>query len=175
MMGYRLLDRKRAYTLGISSEDPEIANLAVRHTTYYRRWLEQSGKEWATFSGGMRQRGALARVLVNASKIILMDEPFAALDAQTRARLHLVARLSPIAVFTETRFQSRPNIVEIGKVRRPFHPTRQQAHGDIYSQRFTGRQGSNATLHGSRGVCLAQASAIAELVEESPASPAIIA
>jgi NitT/TauT family transport system ATP-binding protein len=50
--------------------------------------LEAHGHKYPSqLSGGMKQRTQLARALVLDSPILLMDEPFAALDAQTRSLL----------------------------------------------------------------------------------------
>ena len=72
----------------LSSADVEAASgradalLALMGLTHVRDYYPNQ------LSGGMQQRVAIARALMSRPKILLMDEPFGALDAQTREVMH---------------------------------------------------------------------------------------
>jgi NitT/TauT family transport system ATP-binding protein len=64
-----------------------------RRRTVAREWIERVGLAGSEtrlprqLSGGMRQRAQLARTLAGEPRIVLMDEPFGALDTQTRSTM----------------------------------------------------------------------------------------
>jgi NitT/TauT family transport system ATP-binding protein len=68
--------------------DPDQRNQTVNRLLSMVGLIDFADHRPHQLSGGMRQRCALARALAQESELLLMDEPFAALDALTRDSLH---------------------------------------------------------------------------------------
>ena len=75
-LGLKLRGMPRAERYAVAQRFLELANLRGAERKYPHE-----------LSGGMKQRVAVARTLANSPEVMLMDEPFAAVDAQTRMTL----------------------------------------------------------------------------------------
>lgn len=102
LLGWKTVRENVAYPMKVSDRFPkaELPDRAIRSLTAAR--LERFADVYPhMLSGGMKQRVAIARALAMEPELLLMDEPFAALDALTRRAMQAeVLRLWEATGFT---------------------------------------------------------------------------
>ncbi|WP_146341653.1 ABC transporter ATP-binding protein [Nesterenkonia sp. NBAIMH1] len=97
---------------GIAKLPQSLREQRVRTALENARAGHLLGRDTASLSGGEAQRVALARALASAPKLLLLDEPFSALDAPTRDQLRgelreiLVATGTPALLVTHDRAEA---------------------------------------------------------------------
>ncbi len=88
---HRLLPWKRVWRnviVGLADRSKADAAAALAEVGL----TDRAGNWPATLSGGESQRVALARAFIRSPRLLLLDEPFGALDALTRIRMHVLLR-----------------------------------------------------------------------------------
>src|SRR5918994_500604 len=84
LMPWRTVEENVPLGAEFRQEEPSVYKRISRFFLEVVRLLDFAGAQPHELSGGMKQKGAIARALANDPQVILMDEPFANLDAQTR-------------------------------------------------------------------------------------------
>jgi NitT/TauT family transport system ATP-binding protein len=84
LMPWRTVEENVPLGAEFRREEPSVYRRISRFFLEVVRLLDFAGARPYELSGGMKQKVAIARALANDPEVVLMDEPFANLDAQTR-------------------------------------------------------------------------------------------
>jgi NitT/TauT family transport system ATP-binding protein len=84
LMPWRTVEENVPLGPEFRQEEPSVYKRVSRFFLEVVKLLDFAGAQPHELSGGMKQKAAIARALANDPQVILMDEPFASLDAQTR-------------------------------------------------------------------------------------------